>query len=57
MRRWARVWLVFDPDNPNNVYAGTRPAGGGGRGGGGGGRGAPPVTDARDRFADLSLHR
>src|SRR5580658_5305495 len=42
------VWLVFDPDNPNNVYAGTRPiAAGGGRGGGGGGgggRGAPPVT-------------
>ena len=38
------VWLVFDPDNPNNVYAGTRPAGGGGRGGGGGGRGAAPVT-------------
>jgi hypothetical protein len=44
------VWLVFDPDNPNNVYAGTRPAGGGGRGGGGGGgRGAPPVmTPATD---------
>ena len=20
------VWLVFDPDNPNNVYAGTRPS-------------------------------
>jgi photosystem II stability/assembly factor-like uncharacterized protein len=40
------VWLVFDPDNPNNVYAGTRPiaAGGGRGGGGGGGRGAPPVT-------------
>ena len=39
------VWLVFDPDNPHNVYAGTRPASGGGRGGGGGGgRGAPPVT-------------
>ncbi len=38
------VWLVFDPDDPNNVYAGTRPAGGGGRGGGGGGRGAAPVT-------------
>ncbi len=38
------VWLVFDPDNPKNVYAGTRPAGGGGRGGGGGGRGAAPVT-------------
>src|SRR5580658_1774523 len=45
------VWLVFDPDNPNNVYAGARPAGGGGRGGGGGGggRGAPPVlTPATD---------
>jgi hypothetical protein len=41
------VWLVFDPDNPNNVYAGTRPIAAGGRGGGGGGgggRGAPPVT-------------
>jgi len=35
------VWLVFDPDNPNNVYAGARPAA---TGGGGGGRGAPPVT-------------
>jgi photosystem II stability/assembly factor-like uncharacterized protein len=40
------VWLVFDPDDAHNVYAGTRPAGAGGRGGfgGGGGRGAPPVT-------------
>ncbi len=40
------VWLVFDPDNPKNVYAGARPAAGGGRGGGGagGGRGAAPVT-------------
>jgi len=42
------VWLVFDPDNPKNVYAGTRPIAAGGRGGGGGGagggRGAPPVT-------------
>jgi photosystem II stability/assembly factor-like uncharacterized protein len=38
------VWLVFDPDNPKNVYAGTRPISEGGRGGGGGGRGAPPVT-------------
>ena len=42
------VWLTFDPDNPNNVYAGTRPIAAGGRGGGGGfapgGRGAPPVT-------------
>lgn len=36
------TWLVFDPDNPKNVYAGTRPAGG--AGGGGGGRGAAPVT-------------
>ena len=51
------VWLVFDPDNPNNVYAGTRPMAAGGRGGGGGGRGAPPVTDAGNRFADLSLQR
>jgi photosystem II stability/assembly factor-like uncharacterized protein len=38
------VWLVLDPDNPKNVYAGTRPIAAGGRGGGGGGRGAPPVT-------------
>jgi len=41
------VWLVFDPDNPRNVYAGTRPIAAGGRGGaggGGGGRGAPPAT-------------
>lgn len=42
------VWLTFDPDDPRNVYAGTRPIpAGGGRGGGfagGGGRGAPPVT-------------
>ena len=38
------VWLVFDPDNPHIVYAGTRPAAGGGRGGAGGGRGAAPVT-------------
>ncbi len=38
------VWLVFDPDNPKNMYAGTRPVSAGGRGGGGGGRGAPPVT-------------
>jgi photosystem II stability/assembly factor-like uncharacterized protein len=37
------VWLVFDPDNANNVYAGTRPITAGGRGGGGGGRGAAPV--------------
>jgi hypothetical protein len=45
------VWLVFDPDNPKTVYAGTRPiaAGGRGGGGGGGGRGAPPVaTPATD---------
>jgi photosystem II stability/assembly factor-like uncharacterized protein len=43
------VWLVFDPDNPKNVYAGTRPISEGGRGGGGGGRGAPPVlTPATD---------
>jgi len=42
------VWLVLDPDNPNNAYAGTRSASGG-RGGGGGGRGAAPVTTpARD---------
>ncbi|HKE28188.1 MAG TPA: hypothetical protein VKB88_37825 [Bryobacteraceae bacterium] len=44
------VWLVLDPDNAKNVYAGTRaiPAGGGragfAGGGGGGGRGAAPVT-------------
>jgi photosystem II stability/assembly factor-like uncharacterized protein len=38
------VWLVLDPDNPKNVYAGTRPISAGGRGGGGGGRGAAPVT-------------
>jgi photosystem II stability/assembly factor-like uncharacterized protein len=38
------VWLVFDPDDPRNLYAGTRPAGAGGPGGGGGGRGAAPVT-------------
>ncbi|HEV1286402.1 MAG TPA: hypothetical protein VNU44_13870, partial [Bryobacteraceae bacterium] len=37
------VWLVFDPDNPKNMYAGVRPITAGGRGGGGG-RGAPPVT-------------
>jgi photosystem II stability/assembly factor-like uncharacterized protein len=52
------VWLAFDPDNPKNVYAGTRPIpaggrrggdGGGGGGGGGAGRGAPPVlTPATD---------
>ncbi|HWC95933.1 MAG TPA: YCF48-related protein [Candidatus Sulfopaludibacter sp.] len=38
------VWLVQDPDDARNVYAGTRPIAAGGRGGGGGGRGAPPVT-------------
>ncbi len=41
------VWLVFDPDSPKNMYAGTRPIASGGRGGfggGGGGRGAAPVT-------------
>lgn len=38
------VWLVFDPDDPHTVYAGTRPVGQGGRGGGGGGRGAAPVS-------------
>ena len=37
------VWLVFDPDDAKNVYAGTRSIAQGGRGGGGG-RGAPPVT-------------
>lgn len=36
------VWLVLDPDDPHNVYAGTRPISEGGRGGGG--RGAAPVT-------------
>jgi photosystem II stability/assembly factor-like uncharacterized protein len=35
------VWLVFDPDNPNNVYAGTRSAN---AGRGGAIRGAPPAT-------------
>ena len=41
------VWLVFAPDDPKIVYAGTRPittGGRGGGGGGGGGRGAAPVT-------------
>lgn len=41
------VWLVFDPDDAHNVYAGVRPIAQGGRGGGGvppGGRGAAPVT-------------
>ncbi len=43
------VWLVFDPDNPKKMYAGTRKIEPGGRGGGGGGRGAPPVlTPATD---------
>jgi photosystem II stability/assembly factor-like uncharacterized protein len=49
------VWLVFDPDDPRNVYVGTRPiptggrGGGGGGGGGGAGRGAAPVkTPATD---------
>jgi len=43
------VWLVFDPDNSKNVYAGTRTISAGGRGGGGGGRGAAPVlTPATD---------
>ncbi len=41
------VWLVFDPDASNRVYAGTRPKSQGGRGGGG--RGARPVaTPATD---------
>ncbi len=45
----AGVWLVFDPDNPKKMYAGTRPITAGGRGGGGGGRGAAPVlTPATD---------
>jgi len=38
------VWLTFDPDDPKNVYAGTRPITADGRGGGAPGRGAPPVT-------------
>jgi photosystem II stability/assembly factor-like uncharacterized protein len=43
------VWLVFDPDNPKKMYAGTRKIEAGGRGGGGGGRGAAPVlTPATD---------
>ncbi len=43
------VWLVFDPDDPRNVYAGTRPKANGGFGGGG--RGATtattPATDSQ----------
>ena len=43
------VWLVFDPDNPKKMYAGTRKIEPGGRSGAGGGRGAPPVlTPATD---------
>ncbi len=42
------VWLVFDPDNPSNVYAGTRPVSAGGRGGGGGRGAAPVLTPATD---------
>ena len=43
------VWLVFDPDNPKKIYAGTRKIEPGGRGGAGGGRGAAPVlTPATD---------
>lgn len=41
------VWVAMDPDNPRNLYAGTRTIAAGGRGGfggGGGGRGAAPVT-------------
>jgi len=38
------VWVVMDPDDARNLYAGTRPIRAGGRGGFGGGRGAPPVT-------------
>src|SRR5579872_842249 len=37
-------WLVFDPDDPHNVYAGTHPIAQGGRGGASGGRGSAPVT-------------
>ena len=40
----SSVWVVLDPDDAHNVYAGTRPAGAGGFGGGGGGRGAARVT-------------
>lgn len=42
------VWLVFDPDNPKNMYAGTRPISAGGRGGGGGRGAAPVLTPATD---------
>jgi photosystem II stability/assembly factor-like uncharacterized protein len=42
------VWLVFDPDNPKNVYAGTRTISAGGRGGGGGRGAAPVLTPATD---------
>ena len=47
------VWLVFDPDNPKNVYAGTRPIAENGRGGGGG-RGAAPV---RRPATDSQIYR
>ncbi len=42
------VWLVFDPDNPKKVYAGTRKIEAGGRGGGGGRGAAPVLTPATD---------
>ena len=59
MPKIGGVWLVFDPDNPKNVYAGTRPITGGRmRGGGGGGWPRSSAgADARDRFADLSFQR
>ena len=50
------VWLVFDPDNPKNVYAGTRTIE---RGRTRWRRRARRCAgdDAGDRFADLSLDR
>ena len=42
------VWLVLDPDDPHNVYAGTRAKGNGGFGGGGGRGAAPVATPATD---------
>ena len=42
------VWLVFDPDNPKKMYAGTRPITAGGRGGGAVRGAAPVLTPATD---------
>jgi photosystem II stability/assembly factor-like uncharacterized protein len=46
--RVGGVWLVLDPDNPQNMYAGTRIIATGGRGGGGGRGAAPVLTPATD---------